>query len=316
MPTAPASINNLPAVVSVYKVEHETSYTYASVVATSQHVAWLEPRAVSHQGVWSYELVVDPAPLRVLRRHDYFGNIVHQFELLRPHIDLRVISRGVVAVRDRAVSLAPAASPDWAQVRAVLRHPVDAAARGAAPFTFESPAISGTREIAAFARSCFSNGEPMLAAAIALTQRIHDEFTFDPTATTPATPVSKVLEQRRGVCQDFAHFQIACLRSLGLAARYVSGYLLTDPPPGQPRLIGADASHAWVSVYCPVNGWVDLDPTNAVVASRRHVTIAWGRDYGDVTPLRGVLLGGSEHSLHVGVSVLPIDGVVEPATHP
>ena len=136
--------------------------------------------------------------------------------------------------------------------------------------------------------------------------RIHEEFTFDPAATNVDDAGLQVLAERRGVCQDFAHFQIACLRSLGLAARYVSGYLLTDPPPGQPRLIGADASHAWLSVYCPVHGWVDLDPTNDVVADDRHVTVAWGRDYGDVSPLRGVILGGGQHALHVGVSVVPV----------
>ena len=135
---------------------------------------------------------------------------------------------------------------------------------------------------------------------------IHDEFTFDPAATSVATPVTEVLAQRRGVCQDFAHLFIAALRSLGLPARYVSGYLLTDAPPGQPRLVGADASHAWVAVWCPVHGWVDLDPTNDVLPSMRHITLAWGRDYGDVSPLRGVVLGGQEHRLKVEVSVYPL----------
>ena len=160
-------------------------------------------------------------------------------------------------------------------------------------------------------------GRPLLDGAGALMHRIHDEFTFDPEATTP---VAKVLADRRGVCQDFAHFQIACLRAMGLAARYVSGYLLTDPPPGLPRLIGADASHAWVSVFCPANGWVNLDPTNGVRVAERHVTVAWGRDYSDVTPLRGVLPGGNEHQLVVGVSVVPLDPegavVAAPATRP
>lgn len=298
---------------SVYRIEHETRYTYESVVATSQHVAWLEPRRVPWQHVRAYALEIDPAPLRVLRRTDYFGNIVHQFELLRPHTGLRVLSQGVVAVEDRAVEVEPARSPAWETVARALRHPAEGPPRLAAPFTFDSPVVSGSPDIAAFARSCFGAGRSVLDGAIALMHRIHDEFTFDADATTPATPVSNVLADRRGVCQDFAHLQIACLRSLGLAARYVSGYLLTDPPPGQPRLIGADASHAWVSVYCPVHGWVDLDPTNAMLVSRRHVTIAWGRDYADVTPLRGVLLGGSDHTLVVGVSVMPVDGIVESA---
>jgi len=146
----------------------------------------------------------------------------------------------------------------------------------------------------------------VIAAVVGLTHRIHEELTFDPGSTTIATPVTRVLADRRGVCQDFAHLQIGCLRSLGLAARYVSGYLLTEPPPGQPRLVGADASHAWLSVWCARLGWVDLDPTNDVLPSQRHVTLAWGRDYSDVSPLRGVVLGGRDHTLHVGVSVIPV----------
>jgi transglutaminase-like putative cysteine protease len=160
--------------------------------------------------------------------------------------------------------------------------------------------------MAEYAATAFSAGMPILAATLALMHRIHEDFTFDAAATTVTTPVTKVLAERRGVCQDFAHLQIACLRSLGLAARYVSGYLLTDPPPGQPRLLGADASHAWVSVFCPPIGWVDVDPTNDMLADERHVTVAWGRDYGDVSPLRGVILGGGQHVLHVGVSVVPV----------
>jgi transglutaminase-like putative cysteine protease len=176
-----------------------------------------------------------------------------------------------------------------------------------AQYAFASPYVAPDPEIAAFARDSFAPERPLLDAAIHLMHRIHDEFRFDATATTITTPVKRVLEERRGVCQDFAHLQISCLRSLGLPARYVSGYILTDPPPGQPRLKGADASHAWLAVYCPRNGWVDLDPTNDLRPELRHVRLAWGRDYGDVSPLRGVILGGADHSLHVGVSVVPLD---------
>jgi transglutaminase-like putative cysteine protease len=292
--------------MSVYRIEHETRYAYHSPVATSQHIAWLEPRPVPWQVTHTVSLVIDPAPLRVMRRIDYFGNVVHQFELLRPHLDMRVVSRGVVEVV-RVGTTADTGEPAWEDVYARLRRPTSEPERSAAEFTFESPHVSVDAGIAAFARSCFPAGRPLLEGALALMHRIHDEFTFDPAATTPTTPVSKVLADRRGVCQDFAHLQIACLRALGLAARYVSGYLLTDPPPGLPRLVGADASHAWVSVFCPLNGWVDLDPTNDVRVSDRHVTVAWGRDYSDVTPLRGVLLGGDEHQLYVGVSVIPMD---------
>lgn len=298
---------------NTYDVEHETRYAYATAVVTSQHVAWLEPRGVPYQRNIAYDLTIDPAPLRVLRRIDYFGNVVHYFEVLQPHVELRVTSRSVVHVSPREVDVQPGASPAWEQVRDGLRHAGGQTATDISQFVFESPHATGSADISAFARGSFANGRPMLEGAIALTHRIYSEFTFDPTATTPATPVTRLLADRRGVCQDFAHFQIACLRSLGLAARYVSGYLLTDPPPGQPRLIGADASHAWVSVYCPVHGWIDLDPTNDVIAGVRHVTLAWGRDYGDVTPLRGVLLGGAEHQLFVGVSVVPIDDHAERA---
>ena len=176
-----------------------------------------------------------------------------------------------------------------------------------AQFAYASPYVVIAPELERFARASFPPGRSVLAGAIDLMHRIHAEFRFDPSATTVTTPVTRVLAERHGVCQDFAHLQISCLRALGLSARYVSGYLLTDPPAGQPRLIGADASHAWVSVRCPHHGWVDLDPTNDVIVDRRHVTIAWGRDYGDVSPLRGVLLGGAEHTLTVGVSVVPIE---------
>jgi transglutaminase-like putative cysteine protease len=293
--------------MTLYRIEHHTRYAYESPVATSQHVAWLEPRPMPDQVNRNWTLAIEPAPKRLVRRRDYFGNVVHLFELLRPHLELSVVSRGVVEVHRPEVALPLSDSPPWEAARAQLSHPAHDATRLAAEFVFDSPQVAPDPDVAAFARSCFPAGRSVLDGAVALMHRIHDEFTFDPDATTPTTPVSKVLAERRGVCQDFAHFQIACLRAMGLAARYVSGYLLTDPPPGLPRLIGADASHAWLSVFCPLNGWVDLDPTNDVRVGERHIVVAWGRDYSDVTPLRGVLLGGNEHQLHVGVNVVPID---------
>jgi transglutaminase-like putative cysteine protease len=289
------------------RIEHETRYEYESRVSTSQHVAWLEPRELPFQRVRSFDLLVDPKPARLIRRIDYFGNVVHQFELLRPHDELSVLGRSRVEVEPRRD---PESGPDppWEQVRVWLTHTPAERATEIVQYLGRSPQVLPTPEIAAFALESFIAGRPLLEGAVDLMHRIHREFTFDPAATTPATPVSRVLVDRRGVCQDFAHFQVACLRAMGLAARYVSGYLLTDPPPGQPRLIGADASHAWVSVYVPQGGWVDLDPTNDVIVGQGHVTIGWGRDYGDVTPLRGVLLGGERHKLFVGVSVVPLDG--------
>lgn len=290
----------------LYRIEHVTRYVYKSPVATSQHAAWLEPRAVAGQVTHDFALTIDPQPKRMRTRTDYFGNRVHQFDLPRPHSEMEVTSRGVVSVDRPAPADGAAPQPSWEELHRRLRHPTSDAEREAAEFTFESPQIVIDPAVIAFARSVFVPGRTILDGAEAMMHRIHSEFTFDAEATTPTTPVSRVLSDRRGVCQDFAHLQIACLRSLGLAARYVSGYLLTDPPPGMPRLIGADASHAWVSVFSPVDGWVDLDPTNGVRVGNRHVTVAWGRDYSDVTPLRGVLLGGDEHTLVVGVSVIPV----------
>ena len=292
-----------------YQIAHDTRYAYDSPVSTSQHMACLKPRTLAFQQVHSHVLRIEPAPAHVVERLDYFGNIVHRFQLLRPHVELAVRSTCVVELATRTGGLDIDGSPVWESVRSAVAQPAGDMAREVAAFAYASPHVIRAPEIARFARASFPAGRPLMAGALDLMHRIHEEFAFDATATSIATPVTRVLLERRGVCQDFAHFQIACLRSLGLAARYVSGYLLTDPPAGQPRLIGADASHAWVSVYCPTNGWVDVDPTNDVIVDLRHVTIGWGRDYGDVSPLRGVLLGGAGHRLFVGVSVVPEQGL-------
>jgi transglutaminase-like putative cysteine protease len=288
---------------AVYHIEHETRYVHTRRVSTSQHVACLTPRTLPRQHVRSHELVVDPRPADESRRFDCYGNIEDQFAILTPYSELRVVSRSEVEVAAGERTIDASASPPWEDVRGIVSN---ASYNDAWEFRYPSPYVEPAPELTAFAREAFTEQRPLLVAAIDLMHRIHDEFQFDPGATTITTPATRVLEERHGVCQDFAHLQIACLRSLGLPARYVSGYLLTDPPAGQPRLVGADASHAWVSVWCPANGWVDLDPTNAVLPDLRHVTIAWGRDYGDVSPLRGVVLGGGHHELYVGVSVVPL----------
>jgi len=298
---------------ATYRVEHTTKYVYTSAVATSQHVAYLRPRELPYQHVRHHELNVAPAPATGSRRTDAFGNVVNHFQILRPHSALIVESVGVVEVCPRG-ELDIGSSPRWESVARELSGRSATLPPGVAQFAHPSTYLPFSEAMGQFARPSFPSGEPLLAGAIAMMERMHEEFIFDATATTVTTPLSRVLDDRRGVCQDFAHVAISCLRALGLAARYVSGYLLTDPPPGQPRLAGADASHAWLSVFCPQNGWVDLDPTNNVVAGERHVTVAWGRDYGDVSPLRGVLLGGARHRLYVGVSVVPVDEL--PATAP
>ena len=289
-----------------YRIEHETRHAYATRALTSQHVACLGFRSLPRQRVVSHVLDIDPQPAFVLDRTDYFGNAIAEFTVLTGYTELRVMSRSVVDVFPADVSLNPHTTPPWEDVRDELVYrrgiPYDASAE----FSYPSPYAGEAPEVETFAREVFTPHKPVLVGAIDLMHRIHDEFRFDPGATSITTPVTRVLSERRGVCQDFAHLQIACLRALGLAARYVSGYLLTDPPPGQPRLVGADASHAWLSVRCTRDTWVDLDPTNDVLPDARHITMAWGRDYGDVSPLRGVVLGGAGHTLHVGVSVIPI----------
>ena len=290
---------------ALYRIEHETRYVHSSGVSTSQHVAYLTPRTLPRQSVRWHELVIEPVPASRVQRVDYFGNAVDQFTILTPYDEMRVVGRSVVEVAASGPPVALDAGARWEAVRDELFYQRDAPYADASEFSYPSPYAATAPELAAFARDSFAPQRPLVAAAVHLMHRIHEEFTFDPGSTSIATPVTRVLADRRGVCQDFAHLQIAGLRSLGLAARYVSGYLLTEPPPGQPRLVGADASHAWLSVWCPPLGWVDLDPTNDVLPSRRHVTLAWGRDYGDVSPIRGVILGGGDHKTRVAVEVAP-----------
>jgi transglutaminase-like putative cysteine protease len=237
---------------------------------------------------------------------DYFGNQLTFFTIQEPHEKLVVEARSFVTIHANAEPWLGRSLP-WEQVVKLLPNDHSAEGLEAYQFVFESPRIRASEEFAAYARQSFTPGRPFAEALLDLTARINREFSFDSKATNVRTPTEEVFRKRRGVCQDFAHLQIACLRSLHLAARYVSGYLRTYPPPGRARLVGADASHAWVSAYCPDSGWLDMDPTNNVVPSEGHVTIAWGRDYGDVSPLRGLILGGRDHTLKVGVDMKPLD---------
>lgn len=298
----------------LYHVVHETRYAYSVPVSLSRQLLHLTPRATPWQDCRAHRLCIEPAPTWQHARNDAFGNRVNEFAIELPHAFLHVRAESVVALTPRSGgSLRPgsgdwlAASPPWEDVRRQLVYHGAPAQPDVDGFLFASPAVELGRDFADFAGSAFGPGRPLLQSAQALMQRIFDEFEFDPEATTVSTPVREVLQRRRGVCQDFAHLMLSCLRSLGLAARYVSGYLLTQPPPGEARLIGADASHAWVSVFCPQFGWVDFDPTNAMLPSHEHVTLAWGRDFTDVSPLRGVILGGGEQQLEVAVTVTPID---------
>jgi transglutaminase-like putative cysteine protease len=288
-----------------YRIIHKTTYTYRHPVSFGHHGVYLVPRSESNQRCESHELLVTPAPAMQSERTDYFGNRVSFFTIQLPHEELVIEARSLVTVDGAAAW--PEHSMAWNEAAGSLPGELQPASLDAFQFVFESPRIRRHPEFAAYASASFPPGRPLAEALLDFTARIHRDFRYDSKATDVRTPPEKVLRERKGVCQDFAHLQIACLRSLNLPARYVSGYLRTNPPPGRPRLVGADASHAWVSVYCPGAGWLDVDPTNNVIPSQNHVTLAWGRDYGDVSPVRGVILGGRDHKLEVQVDleVLP-----------
>jgi transglutaminase-like putative cysteine protease len=289
-----------------YKITHRTAYRYKYPVSVGNHVACLIPRSLPHSQSATSEVSIQPAPVTRTVRTDFFGNQLCFFTVQVPHRELVVEARsevtveaGSVAIRENTIA--------WEEVADRLPRDQSAGALEAYQFQFESPRVRMRPDFAAYALESFTAQRPMAEALTNLTTRIFNDFKFDSKSTNVRTTPEEVFKKRRGVCQDFAHLQIACLRSIGLAARYVSGYLRTYPPPGKPRLIGADASHAWVSAWCPGSGWLDVDPTNNVIPSDGHVTLAWGRDYSDVSPLRGLVLGGGAHTLRVGVDMEPVD---------
>jgi transglutaminase-like putative cysteine protease len=247
-------------------------------------------------------LQISPEPAVVEPRIDYFGNPATFFAVQERHVEMKVTARHEV---DEAPVPLPARSrsPGWEAVRELLQGDRSPESLDASQFVFDSRYVHASRELADYAAPSFAGGRPLLEAVGDLTSRIHHDFIYDTRATTVATSLPEVFALRRGVCQDFSHLQIGCLRSLGLAARYVSGYLCTEHPSGTPTLVGADATHAWASVYCPGAGWVDVDPTNNQPADERYVTLAWGRDYDDVSPLKGIVLGGGQHRVRVEVHV-------------
>jgi transglutaminase-like putative cysteine protease len=295
-----------------FDVSHRTTYSYRLPVAQSCHVLHLGPRGARWQTPLKHGLLINPAPATQNEITDYFGNSAILLRIEEEHHELVVHARSTVDVIPPPAWDLAAASP-W---EAVAR--LGSQATGAAPpqsnqfdidvlqFTCRSRHTPVNREIAQFARRYFVPGRPILAGAMDLTVAMYREFRFDPEATDVSTPIMRVLELKRGVCQDFAHLAIAALRSLGLPARYVSGYLLTRPAAGQLKLKGADASHAWLSVWAPETGWVDFDPTNGIIPSGEHITVAWGRDYEDVCPIGGVLLGGGDQRMTVSVDVEPV----------
>lgn len=284
------------------RVVHRTEYRYGDAVTTSHHEARLAPRDSEAQRTLQHELTITPAPEARRRRFDYFGNRTVHFSVSEPHRSLEVVAISVVEVTPLRPPPVSASEP-WEKVRDQLAVDRKRDALDAYAMVFESPLIPHVDGIHEYAATSFTPGRPVLEAVRELVARIYEEFTYDPRATEVSTPLSEVLALKRGVCQDFAHFAIACLRSQGLPGRYVSGYLLTRPPPGKPKLVGADASHAWFATFVPEYGWVDFDPTNNLIPEGEHVTIAYGRDFSDVTPIRGVILGGGQHQLVVAVDV-------------
>ena len=288
-----------------YHITHRTLYEYAAPVSVSHHVARLEPRTSVTQTCENFSLKIFPEPSLRKARTDYFGNQLCFFAIQEIHSRLEIVTSSRVTVQSRTPAANESTAP-WESVAEMFRDPVSPEVVDPYQFVFDSPHVRASPELADYARQSFSPGTPLLAGARDLMRRIHEDFKFDSRATTVATPLEEVWQKRRGVCQDFAHLGIACLRSLGLPARYVSGYMRTRPPAGKARLVGVDASHAWFRIFCPGTGWVDFDPTNNVQPAEEHIIVAHGRDYGDVSPVAGILTGGGSHEVRVSVDVEPL----------
>lgn len=288
----------------ILRLEHVTTVQYERPVELAAQLLHLQPRLLANQDVLDFTIETEPAPERIHWGTDHFGNPVAWLFLDRSHEFLRVALSALVDVRPLHWP-EPAATPAWEEVAAAAMTP--AMALEAAEFVFASPMVPLAAATRAYAAESFPPGRAVLAGLLDLMDRIGRDFRFDPEVTTVSTPVERVMQLRAGVCQDFAHLMISSLRGLGLPARYVSGYLRTRPPPGQPRLRGADQSHAWVSCWLgAMHGWIDLDPTNNLQVADEHVVLAWGRDYADISPIRGVLLGGGQHVMMVSVDMEPV----------
>jgi len=298
-------------------VTHSTRYDYTPPVETAQHLAHLRPMDTQSQRLVSHALTISPTPAQRNETPDVYGNARAFFALESTHEELVVTAESVVDTSSPVLSPDVVRELPWEEVRERFRYVKDSAYDPASDFVFPSRYVPRHDDFAAYARPSFAPGRPAFDVAMDLTLRMYRDFEYDSESTEISTPAIEALAQRRGVCQDFAHIMIACLRTIGLPARYVSGYLLTQPPPGRPRLIGADASHAWVSVYLPgadgPGAWADFDPTNGRQPGEDYVTLAIGRDYSDVSPMRGVLHGGARHTLDVSVTVRPLEELREEA---
>ena len=288
-----------------YRITHTTEFIYEARVGLCYNEARLLPRNLPQQEVLTAGLQIEPMPHDYYERFDYFGNRTAYFSIQQPHDQLLVTAQSEVET-SATILEEDSAHLSWEMAREQLRNLGSAEAVDALQFVLDSPSVVTNDLILNYALPSFLPGRSLVDAVHDLMQRIFHEFKYDPEFSTIATPLKDVLEHRSGVCQDFAHLAIGCLRSMGLAARYVSGYIETEPPPGEEKLVGADASHAWFSVYLPGFGWLDFDPTNNQLPGDRHMTVAWGRDFADVTPLKGVAFGSGEHELKVAVDVLAV----------
>ncbi len=291
----------------IYKIRHETIYSYDDPVQLSHNLAHLHPIDGFRQSVSFFQLTVAPEPAVISERVDGWGNLAHFLLVQEAHKEFRIVAESTVEVKPAHLPIL-VETQVWEEVAASMRPRPRGAVAIASQFRHPSPFVPALAQAREYALKSFIPSRSIAEAAFDLMHRIHEEFEYDPKATSVATPLAEVFSCKHGVCQDFSHAMIGCLRSLGLPARYVSGYLETRPPPGKPRLVGADASHAWVQFWCPDWGWIDLDPTNDVSPSERHVTVAVGRDFGDVTPLKGLLLGGGGQVVRVSVDVAPLEG--------
>ena len=305
------------------EIFHETRYDYAAPVTLAHHLAHLQPLEDAHQQLLAFDLDIDPVPAQRRDSRDAMGNAQRHFSLLLPHARLHVRASSRVRVQARFAGLQPALSPAWDEVAQSLRYVARAPFRPEVEFAMPSPYVPRLGVLREFAAPSLPPGRPLAEAALELMHRIHTGFAYDSASTEIDTPLAQVVAQRRGVCQDFAHLMAGALRMWGLPARYVSGYLLTQAPEGGAQMLGADASHAWVQVWCPGTpgvaaagpgaGWLDLDPTNDLVPGSGHVRLAVGRDYADVTPLRGVIRGGGGHRLIVAVQTRNL-GTADPGS--
>lgn len=302
----------------VLEVRHETRYDYAAPVSVAHHLAHLKPLDDAFQQLEAFALEIEPDPGAPIEQRDSFGNAVHRFSFVAPHADLVVRARSRVRVTPRVQGLEPAAAPPWEALRDRLRYVARAPFDPAVEFVQPSPYVPRLEALRAWAAPSFPPAAPVAVGALDLMHRLHAEFRYRARSTEVDTPLAEAFERRTGVCQDFAHVLVGALRMLGLPARYVSGYLLTQGPGEGPVLVGDDASHAWVQVQAPgtpglpADGWLDLDPTNDLVPQAGHVRLAVGRDYGDVMPLRGVIRGGGRHTLTVGVSTRRLEAGAGP----